>query len=826
MKRFIYIIPAVIMAYSCSYYDDSWIQDEFQKQKDAVTKLEAHCRQINENIASLEEVLTLLQNKNLVTSISSMNENGEVCGYEIFFQNGNSYKLYFGTDGKNGSNGKDGANGTDGIDGTDGMKGADGADGEDGVDAHKPVISVKQDSDGKWYWTLDGEWLTDENGKKIPAISNDDVTPSFKIENGYWFLTYNGGKNWKEMGPADGIDGDLILSAVRYDDKFIYLTLSDGTVINLPRLCSLSIELDEVPSNVTAGSTFTVGYTICGGFGNAEITCIGEHGWTASIATDTSQRGGIIIKAPKTLTDGKIILFVSENDVTIMKAIMFEGSLDQGHCMSCKYDYYELDGTGGYVEVQLTTDQDYSVEIPSDARSWVSHTDTRAIRTDKVILGISANAPAMPAREAVITFKGEYDSVKILIHQKASPFIDSEVDMGPIDGFDDPENGIVILQEATIGSGTDIVIMGDGFSKRHFVPGGNYDRLMRQAYEDFFSIEPYSSLREYFNVYYINVLSEDDHDAVPYYDSWGNQNGATQGNADTRLGTIFTQGSTSISGNNDLVLEYATQAIQMKGGANGTKCEYYNAYNRAYKALIIVLPNVECYAGTCYLAWRTSRTEDYADRYSIAYCSLGSDNTGRECKYTLLHEAGGHGFGKLADEYSSYSLTRFNTGEWYTLRDYHEYGVYRNVNEYWTAEEAQRWNGLSWEYTTESSVYWAELLDYSYNYRSTEGLGLYKGAYTYTSLFCRPTNNSIMNSQLATNGQFFNAISRWAIWYRLMRQTKSTNASSFKASLDDFIQFDKNLTITQNKTNAVTRSSGTPFEDFRPLGTPVLVECD
>ncbi|MBO5815708.1 MAG: hypothetical protein J6R30_06305 [Bacteroidales bacterium] len=820
MKRLIYIIPAVIMAYSCSFYDDSWIQDEFQKQNDAVAKLEARCRQINENIVSLEEVLTLLQDRNLVTSISAIKENGEVCGYELFFQNGKSYRLYFGTEGKNGGDGKDGADGTDGTDGTDG------ADGADGVNAHKPVISVKQDSDGKWYWTLDGEWLTDGKGNKIPAISNDDVTPSFKIENGYWFLSYDGGKNWNEMGPADGIDGDLLLSAVRYDDKFIYLTMADGTVIDLPRLCSLSIELGEIPSDVTAGSTFKVEYNISGGFGNAEITCVGEHGWSASITQETSHKGGVIIKAPETLAEGKIILFASENDVTIMKAIMFEGDFDQGHCMSSKCDYYELDGTGGYVEVQLTTDQTYTVEIPSDARSWVSHTDTRAVRTDNIILGISANAPGMPAREAEITFKGEYDSVKILIHQKASPFIDSEVDMGPIDGFDDPENGIVVLQEATLGSGTDIVIMGDGFSKRHFVPGGNYDRLMRQAYEDFFSIEPYTALKEYFNVYYINVLSKDEHDAVPYYGSWGSQNGATQGNADTRLGTTFTPGSTSISGDDDLVLEYATQAIQMKGGAGGTECRYYDAYDRAHKALIIVLPNVKCYAGTCYLAWRASRTEDYADRYSIAYCSLGSDNTGRECKYTLLHEAGGHGFGKLADEYSSYSLTRFNTGEWYNLRDYHDYGVYRNVNEYWTAEEAQRWSGLDWEYTTESSVYWTELLDNSYSYRSTEGLGLYNGAYTYTSLFCRPTDNSIMNSQLAANGQFFNAISRWAIWYRVMRQTKSTGASSFKASLDDFIQFDKNLTIIKNQSDIATRSCGILPEDFRPLGTPVLVECE
>ena len=822
MKRLLYIIPAFILAYSCSY-DDSWVQDEFQKQKAAVEKLEARCRQMNENIISLEEVLTSLQGNNLVTSVSALSENGEINGYEVFFQNGKSYKLYFGSDGKDGSNGIDGNNGKDGIDGVDGTDGKDGADGKD---AHKPMISVKQDNDGKWYWTLDGDWLRDEDGNKIPAISNDDVTPSFKTENGYWFLSYDGGKTWNEMGPADGIDGDLILSDVQYDDKFLYLTLADGTVIDIPRLCDLSLEIGEVPTNITSGSIFTVPYTLSGGFGSAEVTCIGEHGWTATITSETSHNGEITIKAPKTLTAGKVVIFASENDVTIMKAILFEGRFDQGHCMSSKHDYYELDGTGGYVEVQLTTNQDYTIQIPDQAQSWVSHADTRALRTDKVILGVAANAPGMPERETTVTFLGEYDSVQILIHQKASPFIDSEVDMGPIDGFDDPENGIVILQTASKGNGADIVIMGDGYSKRHFVPGGNYEKVMRQAYEDFFSVEPYASLKEYFNVYYINVLSNDDHDAEPYYSSWGAQNGATQGNADTRLGTTFTPGTTSVSGDDDLVLEYATKAIQTKGGANGTECSYYDAYNRACKSLMIVMANVKCYAGTCYLTWRSSRTEDYANSYSIAYCTLGSDGTGRECKYTLLHEAGGHGYGKLADEYSSYSLTRFNTREWYNLRDYHDYGVYRNVNEYWTPEEATRWSGLDWEYTEESDVYWADLLDSSYGYRSSEGLGVYEGAYTYTTLFCRPTDNSMMNNQLAYNGQFFNAISRWAIWYRVMRQTGSTSATSFKASLSDFLQFDKTLNITQNQTNPATRSSDPAPEDFRPLGAPVLVECE
>ena len=79
-----------------------------------------------------------------------------------------------------------------------------------------------------------------------------------------------------------------------------------------------------------------------------------------------------------------------------------------------------------------------------------------------------------------VKFEGAYDSVTVIIYQEAAPYIDSEIDLGAIDGFDDPENGIVVLQQATKGTGTDIVIMGDGFVEKHFLPGGRYETLMKR----------------------------------------------------------------------------------------------------------------------------------------------------------------------------------------------------------------------------------------------------------------------------------------------------------------------------------------------------------
>ena len=390
----------------------------------------------------------------------------------------------------------------------------------------------------------------------------------------------------------------------------------------------------------------------------------------------------------------------------------------------------------------------------------------------------------------------------------------TEIEVENIDGFDDPDNGIVVLQEATKGTGTDIIIMGDGFSKTHFGKGGNYEQIMQQAYEDLFSVEPYTSLQDYFNVYYINAVSEEDHDATPL------MNGAIQGDAKTVFSTQFTQNSTHISGDEDAVSTYAQQAIRKKGGKGGTECtDESEIISRANSSLIVVMVNVACHAGTCTIYYNS--ITDYCKAKSIAFCSLSTNNNNR--RLTLIHEAGGHGFGKLGDEYGGSFINGFSSAYWDNLITLHGYGMERNINEHWTAEEkANDWDiDFRDTYTDESNVYWTELFDQDFGYVESEGLGIYRGAYTYDNLYCRSTYNSLMRDQFSENGNFFNAISRWAIWYRLMKLTGCTSATDFKSSLNEFIAFDNTLTIDRSST-PMTRTSES--EGLLPLAPPVLIE--
>ena len=260
MKKLIYITITLISVWSCAQFDDSKIWDKFQEHEQRIEKLEAACDLMNTNISALQAIVTALQGNDYVTGVAEIVEDGEVVGYTITFSKSGVVKIYHGQNGENGEDGVPGADGKPGIDGTDGENGSD------GVDGHTPIVGVKKDSDGVYYWTIDGEGMLDADGQKVPATGEDGkdaeegaggkdgVTPLLKIENGYWFVSYDGGSNWtklyKAVGEngadgatgapgqdgADGKDGQSFFQGVdtTSSEDYIVLTLSDGTLIKLP----------------------------------------------------------------------------------------------------------------------------------------------------------------------------------------------------------------------------------------------------------------------------------------------------------------------------------------------------------------------------------------------------------------------------------------------------------------------------------------------------------------------------------------------------------------------------------------------------------------
>ena len=221
MKKILSLLSVIFLTFGC--YDDSDIRNELRDHEERLAKLETLCKQMNTNISALQTIVSTLQKNVFVTAVTPIKEGSDIVGYTISFSNSESVTIYHGRDG---------------------VDGEDGTDGADGVNGTTPSIGVCQDTDGIYYWTLDGEWLLDATGKKVQAIGRDGSdgaagengtigkTPQLKIENGYWYVSYDGEK-WTQLGKATGESANLI--GITQDEKNVYFTLTDGTVISIPK---------------------------------------------------------------------------------------------------------------------------------------------------------------------------------------------------------------------------------------------------------------------------------------------------------------------------------------------------------------------------------------------------------------------------------------------------------------------------------------------------------------------------------------------------------------------------------------------------------------
>ena len=335
---------------------------------------------------------------------------------------------------------------------------------------------------------------------------------------------------------------------------------------------------------------------------------------------------------------------------------------------------------------------------------------------------------------------------------------------------------VTVLQEA--GLNLDLVVMGDGFIAEDFDGGDNstYMKIMKNAADQFFNAQPYVWLRDKFNVYIVKAVSPERTNA----ETTG-ANGARNTGTETKFSVSFTPNSTSVSGDNDTVFEYASKAIS----DDPTGARFANV-------TVIVIANQACRAGTCWNFWTgEAYSHDYGYSNAVAYFGLGT--TAAEGNELVRHETSGHGFGKLADEYFYSSYKFNNTGLWNNLRSNQAIGLYKNVDAF-VSPSINAALGGSYELTDQTNVIWADLFGTENNYESAEveSLGVFEGGYVYSTGFCRPTydgSKSIMNQ----NTGIFNAISRRLILYRA-NNLMGTSPGSFgsPAELAWFLDWDKN----------------------------------
>lgn len=320
-------------------------------------------------------------------------------------------------------------------------------------------------------------------------------------------------------------------------------------------------------------------------------------------------------------------------------------------------------------------------------------------------------------------------------------------------GYKYGEDEWITLQKATKGrnGGINIVLLGDGYNAKD-IASGDYLKHIKQEVEHFFGIEPYKTYRNYFNVY----------TAVPLSTESGV--GTVNTIRYNRFSTTFT-GGVGLKADYDEIFSYALGAPTVNK-------------DNLKETLIIIVPNSTDYGGICQM---------WPDGSAIAFCPLSTYGYPLDTRGVVQHEAGGHGFGKLGDEYIYHNAFIDACG----------CSCCGHVMEFNSAKSLGWYDNLSLTGKMHN-VGWSHLI---FDDRYSDIVDVYEGGYMHNRGVFRSEQNSCMNNDIP----YYSTISRESIVRRIKRYAGET------FSFEEFVKYDKrdagDVTRgvnTDNKLNAHT----------------------
>lgn len=311
------------------------------------------------------------------------------------------------------------------------------------------------------------------------------------------------------------------------------------------------------------------------------------------------------------------------------------------------------------------------------------------------------------------------------------------------------EDGCLTLQSHSLGDGIDVVFVGDGFDGQA-ISDCSYLNLVKEQVEYFFGLEPYKSHREYFDVHVTFPLSQEC--GVNTMNTYVNN----------RFGTLYGYDGTICTSNQlitavDDVLDYALEYSPLE-------------QNKIAESLVVLVPNDDAYDGNTI----------YSGNATISICPPSGRPYPQDTRGVIQHEAGGHGFGKLADEEISYS-------NWVPvslrqeIQNFHSRGWYQNI------AVSSKFNEVPWA-------------DFIFDTRYSDNVDIYEGAYGYMRGVFRSESNSCMNYGIP----YYNAISRLEIMKRIFSYAGENFTMDY---------FYANDTSEWGDTDGATRS-GTSYSYF------------
>lgn len=362
----------------------------------------------------------------------------------------------------------------------------------------------------------------------------------------------------------------------------------------------------------------------------------------------------------------------------------------------------------------INAESDWEVE---KCPSWCHLDKTSGSKKTEVTLTIDALAKGQEPREDDIVFvlkdKGYTTSCGV---SQCS--------------YDYDEDEVITLQKATRGNGVNLVFLGDGYNNKD-IANGTYLKDMKQQMEYFFGVEPYTTYRDYFNVYTAIALSQE------------SGVGTVNTLCYSKFETTFTGGASLQCNSND-VFKYALRMPTVNSG-------------NLNQTLIVLTPNTTDYGGV---------TSMWADGSAIAITPKSSDYYPYDSRGIVQHEAGGHGFGKLGDEYI-YHNAFISSCKCFCCPHEEEFN----------AAKANGWYENLSLTGKMHEVPWSHLI---FNDKYSAVVDIYEGGFMHNRGVFRSELNSCMNNNIP----YFSTISREAIVKRIKQYAGETY------SFDEFVKND------------------------------------
>lgn len=365
-KKFLAAWAMGLIALAGCTYDDTALTERVSKVEKDVSELRTLVEGLNVNIKALVTTVDALKNADQITAVEKLPDGS---GYTVTYSKSGMITIV------NGKNGLDGNNGKDGV---------------------TPLISVRLDADGTYYWTVNGGYLLDDKGAKIPATAHI-ATPQIRINAGNFEISYNNGTTWEVIGTAGAQDA-VVFKQVIDGEASVKFVLADGTEITIPKARQFVINVASTTVIMKPGQTANVFYTIAAGDANTVVDAFATKGFAVAVSASNATSGRLTITAPDPLTDGKVYLFAVKGDGTTAARIF-----------SCEEGVFTIDETafavhvpaaGGHVKVPVSTNMQYFAMV-DPAYGWIKLLDTRAVRKETLTFEVAENTSKDP-REGIV----------------------------------------------------------------------------------------------------------------------------------------------------------------------------------------------------------------------------------------------------------------------------------------------------------------------------------------------------------------------------------------------------------------------------------------